>query len=125
MMYRLALRVPTANTIITKGSQITMYSKPDIYLVSSILLETLSTACLKKTILNNIWYIPVYLGYAVSFYIFPKALTKFSLSTAYTIWCGVGIILTLLIDTYLYNEILTLRKLIGVLIIIAGIKTVK
>ena len=36
---------------------------PDQYLISSILLETLSTTLLKKTIENKLWFIPTYIGY--------------------------------------------------------------
>jgi small multidrug resistance pump len=89
--------------------------KPEYYLISSILLETLSTGFLKKTLINKIWFVPVYLGYGISFYIFPKALTKFSLSNAYTIWCGVGILLTTLIDTFIYKEIVTIKKIFGII----------
>ena len=99
--------------------------KPEYYLISSILLETLSTGFLKKTLINKIWFVPVYLGYGISFYIFPKALTKFSLSNAYTIWCGVGILLTTLIDTFIYKEIVTIKKIFGIITIISGIKLIK
>lgn len=97
----------------------------EIFLISSILLETLSTCCLKKTLNNKIWFLPSYLGYGLSFYIFPKSLTQFSLSTAYSIWCGIGIILTYIIDKIIYNEMLTISKSIGCLIIIYGIKLIK
>ena len=94
---------------------------PDIYLSTSIILETISTICLKNTIQNNIWYIPSYCGYAISFYIFPKSLSKYTLSTAYTLWCGFGIILTTLIDKLFYKEIITFKKLSGIFIILYGI----
>tara|TARA_Y100000768_G_scaffold379265_1_gene354739 strand:- start:1264 stop:1680 length:417 start_codon:yes stop_codon:yes gene_type:complete len=102
-----------------------MHIAPEYYLLSSIFLETLSTGILKKTLINKIWFIPVYLGYGLSFYIFPKALTKFSLSNAYTIWCGVGIILTTIIDALIYKEIVTIKKILGLLTIISGIKLIK
>ena len=34
------------------------------------------------------------MGYGVSFYMFPKCLAKYTLSTAYTLWCGFGIVFT-------------------------------
>ena len=83
--------------------------KYDIILMNSIILETFSTVCLKKTMEKKIWYIPVYCGYFVSFYMFPKSLKKYSLSTAYTIWCGIGILLTTILDNIIYKEILTLH----------------
>ena len=82
-----------------------MTINPDVYLYSSIALEVLSTTGLRKTLVNKIWYIPVYFGYGVSFYIFPKALAKYSLSYAYTLWCAIGIILTSAIDIIFYKTI--------------------
>ena len=73
---------------INRNSDILMILKPsnaEIFLLSSILLETISTACLKKTLINKLWFIPVYTGYGLSFYMFPKSLTQFSLSSAYSI----------------------------------------
>jgi small multidrug resistance pump len=94
---------------------------PQTYLISSVLLETGSTLCLKNTIVNPKWFIPAYTGYGISFYIFPKCLTHYSLSTAYTLWCGFGIIFTLLFDRIVYREIIGSKKWFGSLIIILGI----
>ena len=99
--------------------------QPETYLVTSILLETCATCGLKYTLKNKLWYIPVYMGYGISFYIFPKSLVKYSLSTAYTIWCGVGLILTTSVDILIYKELLTLRKFLGLLAVIIGIKITK
>ena len=101
---------------------IVMISRPDTYLLTSVLLETLSTSCLKNTLTNKIWYLPVYLGYGISFYIFPKSLIKYSLSTAYVIWCGLGIILTAGIDFFIYKEIFNSKKLLSIIFILIGIK---
>lgn len=98
---------------------------PDQYLLSSILLETLSTTLLKKTIENKLWFIPTYIGYGISFYIFPKSLIKYSLSNAYTIWCSLGIILTTIIDYVFYKQIINFNKFIGIVLIITGIKIAK
>ncbi|ALH23058.1 quaternary amonium transporter [Chrysochromulina ericina virus CeV-01B] len=102
-----------------------MIIKPETYLLGSILLETCATCGLKYTLKNKFWYIPVYMGYGVSFYIFPKSLVKYSLSTAYTIWCGVGLILTTTVDILIYKELLTIRKFLGLLAVIIGIKITK
>ena len=107
--------------LLTKPS-IIMISKPDTYLISAVLLETLSTCCLKNTLTNKIWYLPVYMGYGISFYIFPKTLSKYSLSTAYIIWCGLGIILTTVVDIFIYKEIFNSTKLLSIIFILIGIK---
>ena len=95
--------------------------KFDILLLASITLETLSTITIKKTLNNKLWFIPVYGGYGLSFYIFPKILQKFSLSFAYTLWCGIGIILTNIFDKIIYRETITFKKILSSLIIIYGI----
>ena len=100
-------------------------SQPDLYLASSILLETFSTICLKNVNKGKIWYLPSYLGYGISFYIFPKAFSKYSLTKAYAIWCGSGIILTTFADIILYNQLLNFRKIIGIISVIFGIFVIK
>ena len=97
----------------------------DKYLISSIILESLSTFTLKKTLNNKYWFFAVYLGYGISFYIFPKALEKYSLSYAYTIWCGLGLIITTILDLIFYKTKITSKKIIGTLTIISGIKLIK
>lgn len=99
--------------------------KFDILLLGSITLETLSTIVLKKTLNNKLWFIPVYGGYGLSFYIFPKVLEKYSLSFAYTLWCGIGIILTTIFDKIIYRQTITFKKILSSLIIIYGINLSK
>ena len=96
-------------------------SNPDVCLISSILLETASTCCLHSAVSNHMFYIPAYIGYAVSFYLFPKALRKYSLNFAYTLWCSVGIIFTLVYEAFITNIIITSKKLLGVIFILIGI----
>ena len=121
MIHPLILKNPTFPIYHERNMQISMIDRPDIYLVSSILLETLSTCCLKNTINNKIWFLPVYTGYGISFYTFPKCLNKYSLSIAYTIWCGSGIILTNIFDRIFFKEFITLKKIISTAFILFGV----
>lgn len=100
-------------------------SKYDNILLGSILLETISTICLKKTLNNKLWYIASYTGYGISFYLFPKCLQKYKLNIAYSIWCGIGIIMTMLYESIFCKEIITLKKAYGSIIIIFGIYLLK
>jgi len=118
-MYITALNTKTH---LLTNSAITMISKPDAYLLTSVLLETVSTCSLKNTLINKTWYFPAYLGYGISFYIFPKTLTKYSLSAAYIIWCGLGIIFTSGIDFFIYKEVFNIKKLLSMICILIGIK---
>tara|TARA_Y100000992_G_C21207903_1_gene463896 strand:+ start:684 stop:1046 length:363 start_codon:yes stop_codon:yes gene_type:complete len=96
-------------------------SKADLYLSSSIVLETACTFCLPNVKYNKLWYVPVYTGYGISFYLFPKCLDKYTLNMAYTIWSGVGIMSTFILDVLLKRDVFTLKKLLGIFIIIQGI----
>lgn len=93
----------------------------ETYLVSSIVLETSSTCLIKNTLNDKRWFIPVYTGYAISFYIFPKCLKKFQLGVAYSIWSGMGIILTLLYDIICMKSVCTIKQLFGMLSVVIGI----
>jgi|TARA_B110000495_G_C22760476_1_gene445330 small multidrug resistance pump len=103
----------------------TLLTTPEAYLTSSIILETACTVCLPKVIQNKLWYIPIYTGYGVSFYLFPKALDKFSLNLAYTLWSGFGIIFTFMLDILLKKETFHIKKLFGIFTVIYGIYMIK
>ena len=97
----------------------------DLYLTSSIVLETACTFCLPNVKYNKLWFIPIYTGYGVSFYLFPKCLDKYTLNMAYTIWSGVGIVFTFLLDVLLKRDVFTLKKLLGIFIVMNGIYLIK
>ena len=98
---------------------------PELYLGTSIVLETACTLCLSNVNHNKLWFIPIYAGYGVSFYLFPKCLDKFSLNMAYTLWSGIGIIFTFLIDIALKREVFRIKKLFGIITVIYGISLIK
>ena len=54
-----------------------------------------------------------------------QTLKKYSLSSAYLIWCGIGIILTTIMDNIIYKEIITTKKIFGAIIIICGMGLTK
>ena len=103
----------------------TLLTTPETYLTSSIILETACTICLSKVNQNKLWYIPIYTGYGISFYLFPKSLDKYSLNLAYTLWSGFGIIFTFLLDIILKKETFKMKKLFGIFIVIYGIYMIK
>jgi len=102
-----------------------LHVSPEAYLTSSIVLETACTLCLPKVNENKLWFAPIYVGYGLSFYLFPKALEKFQLNVAYAIWSSFGIIITYLADVALKKDVITLKKILGVLAIINGICFIK
>lgn len=112
------MRLPCAHKL---SINLPACSAPESALASSVFLETVSTICLHKTLANRLWFIPAYTGYALSFYLFPQALEKFSLNHAYTIWSGVGMVITALYEIAVLHHILNTRKMIGMLLVAAGI----
>jgi len=97
----------------------------ELYLASSIVLETACTMCLVNVNNNKLWFIPIYAGYGASFYLFPKCLDKFSLNLAYTLWSGFGIIFTFLAEIALKKEVFHMKKLFGIMTVIYGISLIK
>lgn len=93
----------------------------EIFLTVSIILESLSTCCLNQVVHNRLFYIPAFFGYVVSFYLFPKALTKYSISVAYCIWSGVGILFIALYGYLIEHEVFTLKRICGMIMILVGI----
>lgn len=134
-MYRLLHHYPLINKyplinyypLINQNSiNIIMFNnKEDIILISSIIIETISTFCLKKTLNNKLWFLPAYFGYGLSFYLFPKCLNKYSLSTAYSLWSCLGIIFTYLIDIFYCKIIIKKLDIIGLILIFYGINLIK
>ena len=120
-MHNKLITKPIINSLINKNININMLQNADKFLMGSILLETTSTALLKNTVKNKIWFFPVYSGYAISLYIFPKCLDKYALSTAYSIWCIGGIVLTTTLDRIFFKEYITLKKLLSLIVMISGI----
>ena len=100
-------------------------NKADVYLSSSILLETACTLCISNVNQNKLWFIPIYTGYGISFYLFPKSFVKYSVSTAYTLWSGFGIVLTFIIDLLLQRETFHIKKALGMSSILFGIFIIK
>jgi len=100
---------------------VNIFDNYDLFLMGSVMLETISTICITKTNKNKLWFLPVYLGYFISFYLFPKCLNKYSISVAYTLWCGFGIISTNFADFILFGKSFTCKKVLSIFIILFGI----
>lgn len=111
------------SAIILKKSS--FISNSDLYLASSIVLETACTLCLPNANINKMLYLPIYSGYGLSFYLLPKCLDKYSLNTAYTLWSAFGIIITLLFDIFYKKHDFHKKQFIGVCSIIYGIFLIK
>ncbi|MFE9625896.1 DMT family transporter [Streptomyces sp. NPDC006527] len=61
------------------------------------------------------------LGYVISFTLLAQTLKSVGIGTAYAIWAGVGTATIAVIGLVLFGEALTLAKVTGVLLIVAGV----
>ena len=63
----------------------------------------------------------VVIGYGISFYALSLTLTELPLGMVYAIWAGMGTALTAMVGIVAYKETLHIKKLTGILLIIAGV----
>ncbi len=98
-----------------------------IYLVTAILLEIFGTTMMKlsngMTILLPT--IGMFIGYILCFASFAMALKTIDMSVAYAIWCALGIVLIALIGILFFHESFNIPKLLGLLLIVIGVVTLK
>jgi multidrug transporter EmrE-like cation transporter len=93
------------------------------FLVLAIVFESFGTTMLKLSDgFTNLWpSIGVGIGFLISFTFFSFALKKISLSTAYATWSGAGTAITAMIGILIFQEHVSLTKVIALVLIILGI----
>jgi len=89
----------------------------------AILSEVIATTSLKfsEGFTRLVPSVVVVIGYGSSFYLLSVALKSMPLGVAYAIWSGVGLILTVIAGMVLFRETLDWARVVGILLIIAGI----
>lgn len=94
-----------------------------IFLIIAIIGEVVATTALKLSegFTKLIPSIVVTLGYGVAFYFLSLSLKTISIGTAYAIWSGVGIVLTIAVGVFLWRESLDIARIIGSTLIVGGI----
>ncbi len=63
----------------------------------------------------------VVVGYGLSFYLLSLSLNVIPLGTAYALWSGIGIVLTVIVGAVLWREQMDWARSIGITLIIIGI----
>ena len=63
----------------------------------------------------------VVIGYGLSFYLLSLSLKVMPIGTAYALWSGIGIVLTVIIGILLWREQMDWARSIGITLIIIGI----
>lgn len=89
----------------------------------AILSEVIATTSLKfsEGFTRFIPSVVVVVGYGLSFYLLSLSLKVFPIGIAYAIWSGVGLVLTVIAGIILWRETLDLARVVGILLIVAGI----
>lgn len=93
------------------------------YLIIAGLFETCWAISLKfsEGFSKPISTILTILGIIISFIFLSKALHHLPLGTAYAIWTGIGILGTFFLGVFLFNEPISILKIVFVTFILIGI----
>ena len=62
---------------------------------------------------------------ASSFYLLSKAMNTIPVSVAYAIWCAIGIITLIIIESFYLSSVLNTPKILSILLILVGIVGLK
>lgn len=94
-----------------------------VTLSAAIVCEVLATTSMKYSDgFTRLWpSVGTAVGYALAFYLLSQTLREMSVGTAYAIWAGAGTALVALIGMVFVGEAVTAAKVLGVLLVIAGV----
>lgn len=92
-----------------------------IFLTLAILAEVLSTGILKAGNRNLYSYILMAIFIAISYYLMALAIRKIQVGIAYAMWEILGSSCIVLMSVFVFDEILSTKEIIGILLAILGI----
>lgn len=94
-----------------------------LYLAGAILLEVAGTTSMKLShgFSRLIPSVLLFIFYALAFAGLTVALKRLDLSVTYAIWAGVGTILTAVIGFVMFQEPVTVWKVLSIVLIIVGV----
>jgi multidrug transporter EmrE-like cation transporter len=92
----------------------------------AVLSEVTATTALKfsEGFTKLVPSLVVVVGYGLSFYLLSLSLKAIPLGTAYALWSGIGIVLTVIIGMFLWREQMDWARGIGITLIIVGIAVI-
>lgn len=97
-----------------------------LFLAGAILVEIVATSMLKSTDgFRRLWpTLGCVAGYTFAIWLLAQAITHgMQVSVGYAVWSAVGTTLIVLIGVFFLDEPITLAKLVGVVLVIAGVVT--
>ena len=97
--------------------------KTAIIFFFAVLSEVTATTALKfsEGFTKLIPSVIVVFGYGLSFYLLSLSLKTIPLGTAYALWSGIGIVLTVIAGIVIWRESMDWARAIGIFLIMAGI----
>jgi small multidrug resistance pump len=89
----------------------------------AVLSEVIATTALKfsEGFSKLVPSLIVVVGYGLSFYLLSLSLKVIPIGTAYALWSGIGIVLTVIVGAVLWREQMDWARGIGIAFIIGGI----
>ena len=97
--------------------------KTAIIFFFAILSEVTASAALKfsEGFSKLVPSVFVVVGYGLSFYLLSLSLKVMPIGTAYALWSGIGIVLTVIVGFLIWRESLDWARIIGIFLIMLGI----
>jgi len=97
-----------------------------LYLGLAIAFELLATSMLRATNgFRRLWpTIGVTLGYACAYGALAFALREIPVGIAYSLWTGIGVVVTPLVGWKFYGQRLDATAVVGMTLILAGVLTI-
>ena len=97
-------------------------------LLIAIALEVTATLSLRAAegVTHPLWLIPVVVGYTGSLWLLSIVLDRgMPVGVAYGIWAAIGVVLTAIMGTVLFGELLGTVQIIGIGAIVVGVLLVE
>ena len=91
------------------------------FLIFAIFAEVLSTGILKASRGSLYGYILMIIFIAISYYLLAVSIRKIQVGIAYAMWEILGSSCIVLMSIFIFDETLTMRQTIGILLAIIGI----
>lgn len=96
---------------------------PYVLLAAAIVSEVFGTTCMKLSdgFKRKLPTVGLVVGYLIAFGCLGLALEHVPVGVAYGVWAGVGTALTAIVGVLLWKEEVGWRKVVGILLVIAGV----
>lgn len=97
--------------------------KAYILLFLAIVSEVIATSALKVSEgFSRLWpTVAVVSGYGAAFYLLSLSLKAIPLGIAYATWSGVGTVGVVLIGVLLWQEVLDVKQIVGIVLVVVGV----